>query len=107
MLQLLVSESLTTTRLLLDVDLGVPLMFIGAGEFESTDVTAEWLLTSVCSHVGDEVVTAAKAEQACVTLEWLLACVNAHVTGQLIITAKALVTVLDRTTIGPFTQWRF
>ena len=59
-------------------------MFIGAGEFASAEVTAEWLLTSVCSHVGDEVVTAAKAEQACVTLEWLLACVNEFVMGLLI-----------------------
>ena len=59
-------------------------MFIGAGEFACAEVTAERLLTSVCSHVCDEVVTAAKAEQACVTLEWLLACVTALVMGLLI-----------------------
>lgn len=66
------------------VDLGVPLALIAAGKLASTLTTGEWFLTSVCSNVCGQVVTAAEATHADAALEGLLTRVHAHVARQFI-----------------------
>jgi len=87
--------------------LGVPLLFVRAGELASADVAAERLLARVRADVSGEVVRAREGTHADATRERLLTRVDADVPGELVRAAEATVAVLHRTRVRPLMDGRF
>jgi hypothetical protein len=95
-----------TSTLRLGVNLCVAFTFVGTGEFTSTDFTAEWLFTCMCSNMSCQVVTSRECSHTNSTLEWLLAGVNANMPRELIRSAESSITLLNGTFVRTILQWR-
>lgn len=86
-------------RLLLQVDFGMPLLFVTSREFPTTSVTGEGFLTSVGPDVCREVVGPAERPHAHSTLERLLSCVDSYMSGELVTAREPPVARVDGTRV--------
>lgn len=86
--------------LLPQVNLGVALALVAAGELAAADLAGEGLLARVRADVGRQVVAAAEVAHADPALEGLLAGVDANVARQLVWAREATVTGLNGACVG-------
>lgn len=91
---------------LLQMNFGVSLLLVGAGEFAAALVAGERLLARVRPDVSRQVVRAREAPHADPALERLLTRVDANVAGQLVRPGKPPVARVDRTGVGPLVNGR-
>lgn len=71
-------------HLLLEMNLTVTFLLIGASKLPPTCVAGEWLLSSVSTHVCCEVVATGERSHTDATLEWLLSSMDTDMTCKFI-----------------------